>query len=226
MNRNIPVIASVLLLHALALWALQNGLLRRAVELVVPVQLVATVLETPKIEVAPPPIVPAPPPKPVKKPLQPVQPTPDSPAQAPAPTPILATAGPSPVTVAQPLVNAAPITSPAPAGVATTQSAGTGPATAVARIELPSKDADYLQNPRPRYPSMSQRLNEQGTVRLSVLIGVDGLAQKAEVKQSSGYERLDKLALETALKWRYVPGKRDGVPEAMWFIVPIVFALE
>ena len=219
MNRNIPVIASVFLLHALALWALQTGLLRRAVELVVPVQLVATGLEPPKIEVAPPP-------KPVMKPQQPVEPTPVSPAQAPAPTPILATAAPSPVTVAQPLVNAAPMASPAPAGVATTQSAGTGPATAIARIELPSKDAEYLQNPRPRYPSMSQRLNEQGTVRLRVLIGVDGAAQKAEIKQSSGYERLDKLALETALKWRYVPGKRDGVPEAMWFIVPIVFALE
>ena len=46
---------------------------------------------------------------------------------------------------------------------------------------------------------MTQRLNEQGTVRLRVLIGVGGVAQKAEVKQSSGYERLDKLALETAL---------------------------
>ena len=74
---------------------------------------------------------------------------------------------------------------------------------AIARIELPSKDANYLQNPRPRYPSMSQRLNEKGTVRLRVLIGVDGVAQKVEIKQSSGYERLDKLALETALKWRY-----------------------
>ena len=73
---------------------------------------------------------------------------------------------------------------------------------------------------------MTQRLNEQGTVRLRVLIGVGGVAQKAEVKQSSGYERLDKLALEPALQWRYVPGKRDGVPEAMWFVVPIIFALE
>jgi periplasmic protein TonB len=28
------------------------------------------------------------------------------------------------------------------------------------------------------------------------------------------------------LRWRYVPGKRNGVPEGMWFNVPISFVLE
>jgi periplasmic protein TonB len=59
-----------------------------------------------------------------------------------------------------------------------------------------------------------------------VLIGVDGNAQKAEIRQSSGFERLDQAALATVLKWRYVPGKRGGVAEAMWFNVPINFVLE
>ena len=59
-----------------------------------------------------------------------------------------------------------------------------------------------------------------------VLIGVDGSAQNAEIRQSSGYPRLDQAALETVLKWRYVPGKRGGVAEAMWFNVPIAFVLE
>ena len=69
-------------------------------------------------------------------------------------------------------------------------------------------------------------MGEQGKVIVRVLIGTDGLAQKAEIRQSSGYERLDQAALATALKWRYVPGKRGGVPEAMWFNVPIDFVLE
>lgn len=56
-----------------------------------------------------------------------------------------------------------------------------------------------------------------------VLVGADGTAQKAEVQQSSGYERLDQAALTTVLNWRYVPGKRGGVPEAMWFNVPITW---
>jgi protein TonB len=32
--------------------------------------------------------------------------------------------------------------------------------------------------------------------------------------------------LATVLAWRYVPGKRGGVPEAMWMDVPIQFVLE
>ena len=73
---------------------------------------------------------------------------------------------------------------------------------------------------------MSKRLGEKGNVVVRVLIGADGTAQKAELKQSSGYDRLDQAAVTTVLKWRYVPGKRAGVPEAMWFNVPINFVLE
>ncbi len=93
-------------------------------------------------------------------------------------------------------------------------------------MELPSSDADYLHNPKPPYPSVSKRLGEQGRVVVRTLIGADGVAQQAEIKQSSGFERLDQSALNTALRWRYVPGKRAGVPEAMWFNVPFTFVLE
>ena len=93
-------------------------------------------------------------------------------------------------------------------------------------IELPSTDADYLNNPRPAYPPLSKRMGEQGKVVVRVLIGADGLPQKADIRTSSGFERLDQAALATVMKWRYVPGKRAGVPEAMWFNVPINFVLE
>jgi protein TonB len=93
-------------------------------------------------------------------------------------------------------------------------------------VELPSSSADYLQNPKPAYPPTSKRLGEQGKVIVRVLIGADGTAQDAQLKTSSGYERLDNAALETVRKWRYVPGKRAGVPEAMWFDVPIHYVLE
>ena len=65
-----------------------------------------------------------------------------------------------------------------------------------------------------------------GAPPLRVLIGADGLPQKADIRTSSGFERLDQAALATVMKWRYVPGKRAGVPEAMWFNVPINFVLE
>ena len=97
---------------------------------------------------------------------------------------------------------------------------------AAPRIELPSSNADYLNNPRPPYPALSKRLGEQGKVVLRVFIEANGTATQAEVRSSSGYERLDQTALQTVLKWRYTPGKRNGVTEAMWFNVPISFVLE
>ena len=33
-------------------------------------------------------------------------------------------------------------------------------------------------------------------------------------------------AVDTVMRWRYVPGKRGDVPEAMWFNVPLNFVLE
>lgn len=97
---------------------------------------------------------------------------------------------------------------PAPAQIAPTPPAP-------AAVELPSSDADYLQNPKPAYPPLSKRLGEQGKVVVRVPIGVDGIAKSAELRQSSSVERLDRAALNTVLQWRYVPGKRAGVAEDM-----------
>jgi protein TonB len=93
-------------------------------------------------------------------------------------------------------------------------------------VQLPSSDANYLQNPKPPYPPISRRLNEQGRTVVRVLIGVDGLPQRSEILTSSGFDRLDQAAMTTVMRWRYVPGKRGGTPEAMWFNVPINWVLE
>jgi protein TonB len=63
-------------------------------------------------------------------------------------------------------------------------------------------------------------------VVVNVLIGVDGVAQKADITSSSGFPLLDQAALATVKSWRYVPGKRGGVPQEMWFAVPIQFVIE
>ncbi len=73
---------------------------------------------------------------------------------------------------------------------------------------------------------MSRRLGEQGKVIVRVFIDTMGQPQQAEIKQSSGFERLDQTALNTVLKWPYQPGKRNGVAEAMWLQVPLEFKLE
>jgi protein TonB len=212
-SRNHLVIAgSVLLFHLGALWALQTGLIQRAVAAVLPVQLLSEFIELPTPKVAPP--------SPVQKPV--VQPVVRK-TTAPSPPPMpLAISDPTPsphapVGVAHQPVALAPMLVP----VAATPAPPAPP-----QVELPSSDADYLQNAKPVYPAHSRRLGEQGKVIVRVLIGADGVAQKAEIRTSSGFERLDQSALATVQRWRYMPGKRGGIPEAMWFSVPINFVLE
>lgn len=221
-HRNLVIGGSVVLFHAAALWALNNGLLRRAVEVIVPVQILSELVTPPqpKVQPAPPPARPEPPapvkPRIVKKiervPLAAPQPVAvrDAPPAPNAPTGVTSPQPPAPP-IAAPV---APVLAP-PA-----------PPPAPPRVELPTSDADYLQNSKPPYPALSKRLGEQGKVVVRVLIGADGLPQQAQVRQSSGFERLDQAARATAMKWRYVPGKRGAVPEAMWVNVPISFVLE
>lgn len=223
LNRNFAIVSSVLLLHVLVLWAMQTGLLRRMAEAVVPAEILVEIMAAPTATPAP---EPAPQPQPkvqAKAPTpQPVQPTP-APAATPQPSPAPLAIAPS---AAAPAATAAAPTAVAAApAAASTGTAVSAPPTP-ARVELPSSSADYLNNPKPPYPALSKRLGEQGRVIVRVWIGTDGIASQASVKQSSGFDRLDQAAVATVLKWRYVPGKRGGVPEAMWFDVPVNWVLQ
>lgn len=215
--------ATVMLLHVLGLWALQAGLLHRVVSWVVPVVAISEAVVPPPPAPAKP-LVPPAPPAPLRPPslAAPVarptaSPEPERPLALPASTP-------SSVSVPVAPVLPAPVQpSPSPAAPAPVVTATPAPSP---KIDLPSTHADYLNNPKPAYPALSRRLGEQGRAVVRVLIGVDGAAQKVELHSSSGFERLDRAAMDTVMRWRYTPGKRGGVPEAMWFNVPINFVLE
>lgn len=218
-SRRIAIVSTVVGLHLAGVWALQSGLLRRAVELVVPVEVLAEFIEAPQPQIPPAP----PPPQAAPSPAPRPQPRP---APAPRPEPVASTTpAPSPlapqVAPADPAPAAATPSPPAPPAPAAPPAPPTPPA-----VVLPSSQADYLNNPRPPYPALSRRLGEQGKVVLRVFIETDGTASRAEVRTSSGFERLDETARQTVLRWRYVPGKRGGTPEAMWVTVPINFVLE
>ena len=220
-SRTSVIVSSVVLFHIAALWAMHTGLLQRVVEVVVPVMAISQAEPPPPPPKPPEPVKPPEPPKltPPPKTPQPVltpPPTPQPPAPA-TPEPPAVLAAPT-ASVTAPVVPAAAPAPPPPAPPP--------PPAAPAKVELPSSKADYLHNPPPDYPRMSKRLGEQGKVVLKVLIGADGAPQKVELVTSSGFERLDKSALDAAMRWRYVPGKRGGVAEAMWYQVPIQFTLE
>jgi protein TonB len=87
-------------------------------------------------------------------------------------------------------------------------------------------DADYLHNPKPVYPSFSRRSGEEGKVQLRVRVSAEGTALEVDVKQSSGFGRLDAAARDAVLKWRFVPAKRGTEAIESWVVVPVVFSLE
>ncbi|HNC96835.1 MAG TPA: energy transducer TonB [Myxococcota bacterium] len=87
-------------------------------------------------------------------------------------------------------------------------------------------DANYLHNPKPVYPAIARRNGEEGKVLLKVRVSADGNALDVEVKQSSGYPRLDTAAREAVQRWRFVAARRgDEVVESS-VVVPITFSLE
>ena len=216
LSRNALIAGSVVLFHVAALWALQSGLLRRAAEVVIPVEILSEFIEPPKPKELPPP----PPPPPAPKPQIAKTPPPPRPQaiREPKPTP----APNAPTGSVEPPPPPAPIAPPAPPEPPAPPPAPPAPPS----VQLPSSNADYLQNPKPVYPAMSKRLGEQGKTIVRVLIGVDGLPKQASIRQSSGYERLDEAARQAVMGWRFVPGKRDGIVQAMDSDVPINWVLK
>ncbi|MGO4608515.1 energy transducer TonB [Variovorax sp. 2RAF20] len=213
LSRNVVIAGGVVLFHAAALWALQSGLLRRAAEVVIPVEILSQFVEPPKPKADPPP---PPPPPPQPKAKAPPPPRPQA-IREPKPTP----APQAPVGTTEP---PPPATPPAPPAPPTPPAPPPAPPAPPA-VQMPSSNADYLQNPKATYPAMSKRLGEQGKVIVRVLVGVDGLPKSAEVKKSSGFDRLDEAAVEYIMKCRFVPGKINGVVQAMSYDAPVNYVL-
>lgn len=233
--RHVAVTTLVVAAHAGVLWLAHTALQNRPAEVLIPAQVIMELAQA-----APQPLPsPAPAPAPAPAPQQPAKnrtvqrPTPvpqpakaELPAAVPAkePSPIApqgspaesasqAASTPAPATQATPAVGTA--AAPAPAAMPTVPP----------RVELPSTQATFLYKPDPPYPLLSNRLREEGTVILHVLIDTEGSVAKVEIRTSSGYHRLDQAALKGVLPWRFVPHKPNGVPTAAWYEIPVKFQL-
>lgn len=155
------------------------------------------------------------------------QPSPPPPIQPPkkvqpAPLPVLA------ANVATPIPQAAAFTvAPQPSAPVTAPPIVAAPV-AVPEIPIVAArfDADYLDNPKPVYPHASRRLGEQGKVLLRVRVSAAGHPERVEVKQTSGFPRLDQAAEEVVGRWRFAPARRGNEAIATWVLVPISFNLQ
>jgi periplasmic protein TonB len=174
--------------------------------------------------------------------IKPPEPPPKPKVIPPKPLPqvVKQTIAPPPPRPTPPVLTAAANTEPAPAPYAVApQPAPQPPAppapaviTAPPPPPLPAPvtaarfDADYLKNPPPAYPSISRRMREEGKVLLTVRVSAQGNAESVQVRQSSGFPRLDEAALEAVRQWRFVPARRGDEAIVASVIVPLIFRLD
>jgi protein TonB len=193
----------VVVLHLLLLWAINSGLARSFVKkLKGPVE--AVLLEEQKPDIPPPP--PPPPPKNLPPPPPSYVPPVEVPVSAPPAANAIAAVSNTPQPVAPP--------SPAPVSTAPAAPVRTGAVVNSANCE------------KPEYPSASRRLEEEGTVSLRFLVGVDGRVIQAEVDKSSGFRRLDEAARAGLAKCQFKPATVDGKPEQAWASMKYTWRLE
>ncbi len=81
--------------------------------------------------------------------------------------------------------------------------------------------------PDPPYRgSVSERMGEEGTVTLRILVSAEGKAQRVEIEKSSGYRRLDEMARNSAAACSFEPATINGKPQQALGILPYQFRPE
>jgi protein TonB len=218
-KRKLLGLAAVVLLHGLLFWALQAGLTQSIVQKM-PVVVQALLLEEKRPAL--------PPPLPTPKPATPAPPKPAPAPPTPPPALVPPAITPSPVAAPQAIaaVSAPP---PAVSTVAPAVVAAAPPALPAAPVKPPVRTTagvNMAQCDKPDYPSASRRMEEEGTVGLRFLVGVDGKVVQSEVAKSSGYKRLDEAARAGLSKCRFKPATVDGQPEQAWTTIQYVWRLE
>jgi protein TonB len=212
-RQNTLIFAIIVLAHVLALWGLNRAMQGKPIQVVVPARLMAEIV-TP----APVAAVEAP------SPAAPARPAPKPPprSQPAAPTLAVADASLKPLTPIRPSPRSAPATPEAPKISPATQPTPQMPEVVV----RPSSQSSDSLNPAPPYPAASRHLREAGRVVLRVLIGSDGHPQDVVLQRSSGFDRLDRISLETVRGWRFDPAAYRGRSDRQWIYIPIHFVLE
>jgi protein TonB len=194
----------VVIIHALFFWVLASGLGAKMVQTVMGPVETKIIEELPDDSKEPPP-----PPPDIEQP-PPYVPPPEVSVD------IAIDTGPS--TAISNATSERPVAAPPPVAAKPVERAvvKTPPSTA-------GKGARITQ---PEYPPASRRAGEAGTVQLQVYVLESGRAGEVKVARSSGFDKLDEAAVkEVQRNWRFVPGKEDGKPVAMWHTFAVTFRL-
>ena len=92
-------------------------------------------------------------------------------------------------------------------------------------MQLSQGQVQWVRKPSPSYPSISRKLNETGTVVVAVYFSKGGIAKRAEIAKSSGFDRLDRAAVDAVMRSQITP-MTSGTDETVFvFNAPISFSL-
>jgi protein TonB len=224
-------LSSAVLLHLAFFFAMRNGLLQE-IERAVPVEVMIT-LVSPQTATAPKimstPVKPAPAIQPQKLTPPPMAPQPVQ----PAPVAIVPVAVPTPTTVSEhvPAQQAVvPASVAAPAAAPVSPAAPSAPQSIAVTTEhaqpMTVNSVEYVQAPKPDYPIASKRLGEQGKVVLRILINEQGLPERVDIHQATGFARLDEAARQAAMRAVFKPHRENGRAVPVFVMVPVNFSIK
>lgn len=165
---------------------------------------------------------PTPPPASIEKPQKPVK----KPVKTPIRKPVVPAVKPASLPTAPPVEQASLPATPTSSSAAESATKPASKNIDTQTFQSPNFNAAYLNNPPPRYPSLSRRLGEQGLVLLHVEVTASGAASSVVLQTSSGSNRLDQAALEAVKKWQFVPAKRGEQSVSASVVVPVRFSIE
>lgn len=218
-------IAAVLFLHLLVAYILMSGLannIQKPAEKPVELQIIQD-------------IKPPPPPKPEEP--KPKEKPPESPKMvekvAKVPEPVKQAEKVTPVQKTTPVAQPTKVATPAPAAPSTPSPSPVAAPAPVAAAPAP-KPAGVTRGvsegsagcEKPEYPREALMNEEQGTVRIRVLVDTSGKVIDAKVKKSSGSKILDKAATKAYSLCTFKPAMKDGVPQQDWYELEYPFVIE
>lgn len=211
-------------LHVLLLAAIQGGLARRTLSSEPTEAVIADLLSPEHVSRV---AAPEPARRPDPRPVRIARPTPQpAPVGTPRPEPGVETVRQALDTAYAATARAASALA-APAAPRPAPSDGGGAVAAASTGPRPVQFGEIqCSTPEPRYPLASRRLGEQGTVRVRLVVDETGALELAEVQSSSGFERLDRVALEAARATRCRPWLADGRPIRVSAVRPFAFRIE
>ncbi len=85
---------------------------------------------------------------------------------------------------------------------------------------------EVLDLPHPRYPIVSRRLGEEGTVLIQVEVLANGKVGRVHVLSDSGYPRLARAAIAAVRNAHFRPAMHRGAPTTDSVRIPFRFVLE